>query len=244
MKSLLKLVLSLQPFLCTFGASLAGQTTLVKITSPSSGTVVHPGQELAVTVDATRFAFRAVWLTAWPGLASVSGPPYHFVLEVPSKLPSGTNLPSGVHPLTALGIPVAGFKGNDAAHRDCEDTIELDVERPENPEHLTGNVGILVGHSAVPQGKPREVSPMPGDVARNGDEIAFHGTELVSVLDLQEAPGDGQVQRRSARQAARFALALREDIKPRPRLPGDRIAAPCRPADARGCPWIADRWLG
>src|ERR1019366_283815 len=85
-----------------------------------------------------------------------------------------------VHPLTALGIPVAGFKGNDSAHRDCEDTIELDVERPENPEHLTGIVGILAGHSAVPQGKPREVSPMPGDVARNGDEIAFHGTELVS----------------------------------------------------------------
>src|ERR1035437_766835 len=38
-------------------------------------------------------------------------------------------------------------------------------------------------------------------------------------------------------------LTLALDIKPRPRLRGGRIAAPCHPADARASPWSAGQWL-
>src|ERR1035437_3818812 len=59
--------------------------------------------------------------------------------------------------------------------------------------------------------------------------------------------------RKAARlDVARFAtrcmavedLTLALDIKPRPRLRGGRIAAPCHPADARASPWSAGQWLG
>lgn len=131
MKTHMTTVAAFPAFLCLFVAPLAGQTPFVKITSPPNGTVVHPGERVPVTVDATPFAFGAVIVLPYGTAASLSGPPYRFVFEVPSDLDSGDLL------VGALGVPPSGFKSTDKDKDAIKDTINLDLERLESPKRLT-----------------------------------------------------------------------------------------------------------
>jgi hypothetical protein len=86
-----------------FGASLTAQTPFVKIVSPPKGTVVHPGDRVTVTADATPSAFRMVYLMPFVTEASPSGPPYRFVFQVPSHGASGDLY------VAAVGVPEQGY---------------------------------------------------------------------------------------------------------------------------------------
>lgn len=144
MKLHLPIVVAFPAILSLFGASLAGQTPFVKITSPPNGTVVHPGERVPVTVDATPFAFGAVIVLPYGTAASVSGPPYRFVFEVPSDLDSG-DLPMG-----ALGVPPSGFKSTDKDKDAIKDSINLDLERVESPKRLRAE--LRKDYPIVPDG--------------------------------------------------------------------------------------------
>ncbi len=134
MKIHLPIVVAFPAILYLSSASLTGQTPFVKITSPPNGTVVHPGERVPVTVDATPFAFGAVIVLPYGTAASLSGPPYRFVFEVPTDLASGDLL------VGALGVPPAGFKSTDTDKDAVKDTIKLDLERPESPKRLTAEL--------------------------------------------------------------------------------------------------------
>lgn len=140
--------------LCVFALPTCGETPFVKIESPASGTVVHPGERLTVTVDATPFAFRGVMLLPWLDF-SFSGPPYRFLWVVPSKMPSGSRsdpnereIPSGVYLLGAQGVPLDLPKDANPHDHDFGDQIEIDIERSQIPERLTWRLGDVDG---VPQ---------------------------------------------------------------------------------------------
>ncbi len=123
-------VVAFPAILSLFGASLAAQTPFVKIISPPNGTVVHPGDRVTVTVDATPSAFRMVLLMPFVTEAPPSGPPYRFVFEVPSDGASGDL------DVEAIGFPVSGYDpvtGKGAV----QDFLELDFERSESPKRLT-----------------------------------------------------------------------------------------------------------
>ncbi len=138
MKTHMKMVAAVPAFLRLFVAPLAAQTPFVKITSPPNGTVVHPGERVPVTVDATPFAFGAVIVLPYGTAASLSGPPYRFVFQVPSDLDSG-DLPMG-----ALG------KSTDKDKEVVQDTINLDLERVESPKRLRAE--LRKDHPSVPDG--------------------------------------------------------------------------------------------
>jgi hypothetical protein len=57
------------------------------------------------------------------------------------------------------------------------------------------DVRIQVRHPAMPQRKPGKVAPVCGHVAGNADKIAVHRSQLVGVLDLQQPPADGKIER-------------------------------------------------
>ncbi len=122
----------------------------VKITSPPNGTVVHPGERIEVTVDATPFAFRAVMLPGWTLDAALVGPPYHLTIVVPTQTsypPSPT--PSGRFPLGAIGVFADAAERKKSNKPGIEAQIELDIERVPSPRRLklfTESVHFFNGH--------------------------------------------------------------------------------------------------
>ena len=94
---------------CAMSAFLQAQPTL-RITSPSSGTVVTPGQSLRVTVEASPAgAFKAVIVDAtWQGAVGtlLSPPPYGLSIEFTIKVPE--NVGARKYALTAMGFVTPG----------------------------------------------------------------------------------------------------------------------------------------
>jgi hypothetical protein len=107
--------------------ALPGQTT-IKITSPASDLVVHPGQTVDVAVSATG-AF------SWVGLSGASStlplneqsrdsPPYLFHVTIPAACTLGRSpIEASLYRLGSLN-PVAS------------ETVWLDVERPDSPRQI------------------------------------------------------------------------------------------------------------
>jgi Bacterial Ig domain len=94
---------SLGTAFCLFGPTchLMAQPTL-RITSPTEGAVVNPGQVLTVTVEASpKDAFDDVAVIGWSpiGLQQVlTAPPYRFSLRIPQSI-----VPARSYHLTAAG---------------------------------------------------------------------------------------------------------------------------------------------
>ncbi len=100
----------------------------LRITSPASGTVVHPGQTVVLTVTAignARIARAAVIGEDPFGLSATSSTvPARFSFTVPSRIASRP------FDFTATGATAAGQLVRSAS-------IEIDVERPDLPRTLT-----------------------------------------------------------------------------------------------------------
>jgi len=69
-----------------------GIPTLLQITSPAEGTVVNPGQTVAVVVSPiSGTAFSMVTLNAQRPLPSgqtLTSPPFHFSVVIPANIPT------------------------------------------------------------------------------------------------------------------------------------------------------------
>jgi hypothetical protein len=109
------------------GAVLSAQPQL-QITAPSNGTVVNPGQSIAVTVAASGGTFQGVMVVAWnpiPSTLPLASPPYQFQIEIPNDIHAGRYL------LTASGYTSPG-------HGIDSPSITIVVEPPATaiPNHL------------------------------------------------------------------------------------------------------------
>jgi hypothetical protein len=121
------------------GAVLSAQPQL-QITSPSSGTVVNPGQSLPVTVAASGGTFAKVVLIGeypFPGALPLVSSPYEFKIEIPSDIHAGS------YRLTAHGYTSPG-------HGTRSTSITIVVEPPATaiPNHLRiepARLGLSVG---------------------------------------------------------------------------------------------------
>jgi hypothetical protein len=104
----------------------------IEITAPPDGTVVAPGEVLMVTVEATPFAFRQVFLAgklAMPNPAVVT-PPYRFAVRIPPDTPSGADT------LEAVGV-IENLNGI------VSRSLTIDVERPDSPRSLKTTFSTL-----------------------------------------------------------------------------------------------------
>lgn len=118
---------------CALTGLLVAQPSL-RITSPAAGTIVHPGQSLTVTVEATSArAFQQVIVIGGDPIGfsrPLTAPPYRFTIQIPSKIDPGRYL------LTADGATAPG-QGT------MSDPIEIVVERPDSPVRLRVEPSIL-----------------------------------------------------------------------------------------------------
>jgi hypothetical protein len=111
--------------LAALGASLQAQSVL-EITSPEDGTVVHPGHVVGVTVSARGALVKDVAIIGWDpiGFSRVlTSPPYQFDIEIPMKTTPGKYL------LTAVGNAESGALVQ-------SESIMIDVERPDLPQKI------------------------------------------------------------------------------------------------------------
>jgi hypothetical protein len=130
--------------LCAPVSTAAAETPTVTITSPAAGTVVHPGESIVVTVQATPREFESVGLQhACSGANSeppaIADPPYQFVLVIPAS----SDMESGRCGLMAPGWPRSSAGIVNSLEKIAKDVVDLDIERAESPlrlhsEPLTG----------------------------------------------------------------------------------------------------------
>jgi hypothetical protein len=104
----------------------------LQITAPASGTTVHPGQSVAVTVSASG-AFQQVILGSRAPIGfsqPLSAPPYQFTLQIPA------NTQPGNYPLTAVGAVTPG-------NPIYSNAIALVVERTDAPVSVRVQPSLL-----------------------------------------------------------------------------------------------------
>lgn len=113
------------------GTSLA-QT--LQITSPPSGTVVHPGQTVTVTVaDSPTGSFQQVIVIGQGAIGFsqlLTAPPYQFSITIPPDLRPRT------YTITADGTIVPGQGAS-------SDPVTLAVERPDSPTSIYAEPSVL-----------------------------------------------------------------------------------------------------
>jgi hypothetical protein len=109
--------LCISAYLCFAAAEL-------KITAPSDGTVVHPGDIVNVSVWASIDTFAAIIILGVDPIGASDGlrtsPPYNFTVHIPRKITPGA------YGLTASGTTKAGKVLSSGR-------INLDVEEPDEP---------------------------------------------------------------------------------------------------------------
>jgi hypothetical protein len=127
------LLLNLGVFIAAVAA-----TPEVKITAPPDGTIVAPGGVLMVTVDATPFAFKSVFIAgkATGFTNAVATPPYRFAIRIPPDTDSGTDT------LEAVGVIEPGNLIVSAS-------LTIDVERPDTPRSLKTELSFWTFHRGV-----------------------------------------------------------------------------------------------
>jgi hypothetical protein len=97
-----------------------------QITSPSSGATVSSGGTLAVTVNATPFAFQSLLIAGKPiGWSdALTAPPFQFRIPIPPETASGT------YTIEAVGIVGPG-------NWMVSEPVTIDIERPDSPQSLS-----------------------------------------------------------------------------------------------------------
>lgn len=119
--------------LCLAVACVGQQNApLLQIDSPTSGTIVNPGQTISVGVSSPANAsFSAIALIPEPPMSTSdvvqSAIPATFSISVP------TDIDAGPHMLTAMGATTSGQTAQSA-------TILIDVERPDMPTALSAQM--------------------------------------------------------------------------------------------------------
>jgi hypothetical protein len=112
---------------------LAAQT--LQITAPATGTVVHPGDTISVTVNSSDAEFNKVFLVGSDPLGIVIAPPQshlpaEFRVDIPRKSYSQTST------ITALGLT------DDGKHVYSE-PIRIDIERADLPVKLRAEMSFV-----------------------------------------------------------------------------------------------------
>ena len=117
-------------FLSVAITPLAAQS--LQITSPTAGTIVNPGQSVAVTVTGAG-TFSDVTIIGQTPFGSsdqaLSAPPYQFTIEVPGSISPGQ------YTLTAVGITSSAFI--------YSTPVLVDVERPDSPVSISTEPSLL-----------------------------------------------------------------------------------------------------
>jgi len=110
----------------TLGIASAAYAQTLRITSPSDGAVVNPGQTLSVTVSADPAAVQGVAIFGQSPLGSSAlqtSAPYKFLIDVPADITTGR------YGLTALAIPKSGGQP-------LLSLISIYIERPDAPQQI------------------------------------------------------------------------------------------------------------
>ena len=151
---------------CAAAAMLLAQPTL-RITSPSNGTVVTPGQSLKVTVEATPAdAFKSMSIIAtWQGAEGRVSPPWEFTIKVPET--AGARK----HALTAVGAVTPGQPIYSSA-------ISLVLEPSDAPATLRVQPSVL---SLTPGGTGHLL--VFGDFAGGRQMVLTESTRLKFTMD-------------------------------------------------------------
>lgn len=98
----------------------------VRITSPANGTLVHPGDTVRVTVDASGQKFMMMSIEAAVPIEDpepLTGPPYNFTIHIPDRITPGR------YSLIASGVTSPG-QGEES------EAVVLDVEMPDAPTRI------------------------------------------------------------------------------------------------------------
>ncbi len=130
----------------------------LQITSPADGTVVAPGQSVAVHVTAAGGPFQAVVILGGGPLGMsqiLTAPPYDFTIQIPS------NISPGRYPLTAAGFTTPGQGAK-------SEPIGIVVEPPGDPTSVfiqpsslilwVGDVAPLHVTGKFPSGPPLDMT--------------------------------------------------------------------------------------
>jgi len=98
----------------------------LQITSPTSGTVVRPGQTIAVSVSTSGGTFTGVFIAspATKGLEPLlTAPPFQFLITI------ATDIAPGIYKLTAMGATATSTLL-------ASPSISIDVERSDSPQKI------------------------------------------------------------------------------------------------------------
>lgn len=126
---------------CIFGATFAAtsssmaQRPPLEISSPVSGTIVNPGQEISVNVVSPAGVQFTGILVVGGGPIGISTMATKIPAEISVKIP--TDIACRLYPLTAFGIMPAG--GNLESK-----SVDIDVERPDLPVSLSSQFKTLI----------------------------------------------------------------------------------------------------
>lgn len=149
-------------------AVLAASPT-VEITSPPSGTVVHPGDTVAVSVAASGQKFLMMGLETQIPINNdevLREPPYHFTVHIPKTISPG------VYSLIASGATAVG-QGEESP------AVLLDVEMPDPPISIRTQPNYLIGIRAG------EMTVLDGyGKYKNGLEYGLNRSKQISFVSL------------------------------------------------------------
>jgi Bacterial Ig-like domain (group 2) len=111
----------------------AGRST-IRITSPASGTVVHPGDTVPVSVETSGKYFAGVMIDAQIPIIgdALTTPPFHFSIHIPK------NIKPGVYSLIASGATAPD-------QVEESEMVLLDVEMPEPPITVRTSPTLMSG---------------------------------------------------------------------------------------------------
>jgi hypothetical protein len=120
---------------------LRAEDAALKITLPTEGTVVNPGETVVVYVEASGGPFKSVTIIApgyVNGLAALNSPPYQFSFTVPPVPSKGIG--PGINTITAAGSTASAVVFSSA--------VPIDIERSDSPTKFkasTSGLGMEIG---------------------------------------------------------------------------------------------------
>jgi hypothetical protein len=186
--------------LCTFAiigdAQSRPEPVTLRITSPVSGVVVHPGQtvdiEAMVSGPYSLIAIRESLGVIIPGERSLSSPPYRFLVQVPAMITPRR------YAITAELLDTRGGRINPVV---TSDTITLDVEPSAPPQKLTIKESYYPLRFPVGDGRDLYVTGTfgPDELNLNNSTLTTYKTEPPGIVSVSEgqikglAPGSAEV---------------------------------------------------
>jgi Bacterial Ig-like domain (group 2) len=168
--------------LCALTGLLLARPSL-KITSPTDGTTVHPGESLTVQVAAAPLeAFKLVSVVGFApigfGKEVLDSPPYRFNLEIPNSITPG------MYAITAMGFTLPGHPV--ASNPVMSDPVVILVERSDSPVSIS--VYPTVADFTMDQKRYLQVTGL------YADKTTADLTQSSRIKYVSSAPGIATVQ--------------------------------------------------